>query len=243
MPCRCRPTPTVLGRTSVTCILPRQLARAVYADRDILVADDPLSAVDVHVGRHLWSQCIMGQFVARGRTVLIATHQLQYLYESNRIVVMDRGCITHLGTHADLLEAGVDLQHVVRADNCESETGVNVAVGEGPVSQIPPPSHSPKAMNVLSTSGNPPPVGASPFPSVSHGDSRPRVSDATQNGAAGGVSAAVAPVERLIVAEDRRVGSVSSETLVGYFSSAGGLWVLGALAAMMFASASSRQVS
>lgn len=221
----------------------RQLARAVYADRDILVADDPLSAVDVHVGRHLWSQCIMGQFVARGRTVVIATHQLQYLSESSRIIVMDRGCITQLGTHAELLEAGVDLQHVVRADSGEGETGVKVAVGERPMSQMPPPSDPPNALNVSST--DPPLVVASPFPPVTGTprNFRPPVSDATQNGAAGDASAVVAPAERLIVAEDRRVGSVSSETLFGYFSSAGGLWILGALAAMMLASASSRQVS
>ncbi len=36
------------------------LARAVYADADLYIMDDPLSAVDVHVGRHIFDECIEG---------------------------------------------------------------------------------------------------------------------------------------------------------------------------------------
>lgn len=36
------------------------LARAVYADADLYIMDDPLSAVDVHVGRHIFDHCISG---------------------------------------------------------------------------------------------------------------------------------------------------------------------------------------
>ena len=36
------------------------LARAVYADADFYIMDDPLSAVDVHVGRHIFDHCISG---------------------------------------------------------------------------------------------------------------------------------------------------------------------------------------
>lgn len=39
------------------------LARAVYADADLYIMDDPLSAVDVHVGRHIFDHCISGQLV------------------------------------------------------------------------------------------------------------------------------------------------------------------------------------
>ncbi len=51
------------------------LARAVYAGAEVYLLDDPLSAVDAHVGRHLFDRCICG--VLAGATRVLATHQLQ----------------------------------------------------------------------------------------------------------------------------------------------------------------------
>ena len=36
------------------------MARAMYADTELIIMDDPLSAVDVHVGRHMFNHCIRG---------------------------------------------------------------------------------------------------------------------------------------------------------------------------------------
>lgn len=51
------------------------LARAVYANADVYLLDDPLSAVDAHVGRVLFDDCICGQLADKTR--LLVTHQLQ----------------------------------------------------------------------------------------------------------------------------------------------------------------------
>lgn len=51
------------------------MARAVYSNKDIYLLDDPLSAVDIHIGRHIFSECILKQL--KGKTVLFVTHQLQ----------------------------------------------------------------------------------------------------------------------------------------------------------------------
>ena len=40
------------------------MARAAYADADLYIMDDPLSAVDVHVGKHIFTKCITGMFSA-----------------------------------------------------------------------------------------------------------------------------------------------------------------------------------
>eukprot|EP00977_Amphora_coffeiformis_P028944 scaffold37996_cov191-Amphora_coffeaeformis.AAC.2 len=69
------------------------LARALYRDADLLVADDPLSAVDARVGRQLFNEAILGLVINRGKTVVLATHQHQYLFES-RCVLMTNGSIT-----------------------------------------------------------------------------------------------------------------------------------------------------
>lgn len=51
------------------------LARAAYAAADVLLLDDPLSAVDAHVGRHLFDRCICG--LLKDKTRVLVTHQLQ----------------------------------------------------------------------------------------------------------------------------------------------------------------------
>uniref|UniRef100_A0A672RNK1 ATP-binding cassette, sub-family C (CFTR/MRP), member 5 n=1 Tax=Sinocyclocheilus grahami TaxID=75366 RepID=A0A672RNK1_SINGR len=53
------------------------LARALYSNRGIYILDDPLSALDAHVGNHIFNNAIRKHL--RGKTVIFVTHQLQYL--------------------------------------------------------------------------------------------------------------------------------------------------------------------
>lgn len=63
------------------------LARAVYRDSDIYLFDDPLSAVDTHVAKHLFEQCIKKYL--SGKTRILVTHQVQFLKDADLIVVMN----------------------------------------------------------------------------------------------------------------------------------------------------------
>ena len=62
------------------------LARCLYVDADVYLMDDPLSAVDSHVGRHLYDKAING--FLRDKTRILVTHQLQYLKEVDMVLVL-----------------------------------------------------------------------------------------------------------------------------------------------------------
>lgn len=64
------------------------LARAVYRDADLYLLDDPLSAVDSRVARHLFEECIVG--FLRGKTRILATHQMHFIREVDVVVYLSQ---------------------------------------------------------------------------------------------------------------------------------------------------------
>jgi len=66
------------------------LARCLYIDADIYLLDDPLSAVDVHVGRRIFDNAING--FLQGKIRVLATHQLQYLKNVDQTLVLEGVC-------------------------------------------------------------------------------------------------------------------------------------------------------
>ncbi|KAJ3295553.1 hypothetical protein HDU79_008900 [Rhizoclosmatium sp. JEL0117] len=80
------------------------LARAVYANRDILLLDDPLAAVDSHVGKHLLEKCILEY--CKNKTVVLITHQLHVAHNADHIVMLQDGAIVEQGKFDDLIAKG-----------------------------------------------------------------------------------------------------------------------------------------
>lgn len=78
------------------------LARAIYRVADIYLLDDPLSAVDAHVGRWIFEECLVKYL--QGKLCILATHQLQYLRDLDRVVVVSGGKIVHEGSGNTILE-------------------------------------------------------------------------------------------------------------------------------------------
>lgn len=76
------------------------LARAVYKKADIFLLDDPLSAVDSHVGKNIFKECIL-KFL-KDKTVLLVTHQIQHLSKMQNILVMSNGQIKAQGSYQEL---------------------------------------------------------------------------------------------------------------------------------------------
>uniref|UniRef100_A0A671RDP8 ATP-binding cassette sub-family C member 5 n=1 Tax=Sinocyclocheilus anshuiensis TaxID=1608454 RepID=A0A671RDP8_9TELE len=87
------------------------LARAVYSNRDIFLLDDPLSAVDAHVGKHIFEECIKKEL--KGKSVILVTHQLQYLEFCDQVLLLDNGEIKEAGTHSDLMKAKGRYAHLI----------------------------------------------------------------------------------------------------------------------------------
>ncbi|XP_029471856.1 multidrug resistance-associated protein 5 isoform X1 [Rhinatrema bivittatum] len=82
------------------------LARALYSDRNIYILDDPLSALDAHVGNHIFNSAIRKHL--KDKTVLFITHQLQYLVDCDDVIFMKEGCITERGSHEQLINLNGD---------------------------------------------------------------------------------------------------------------------------------------
>ncbi|KYN05541.1 Multidrug resistance-associated protein 4 [Cyphomyrmex costatus] len=79
------------------------LARAVYRQADLYLFDDPLSAVDTHVAKHLYGKCITEYL--HGKTRILVTHQLQFLKRADHIVVLDRGFVKMQGSYNEIVKS------------------------------------------------------------------------------------------------------------------------------------------
>ncbi|KAG6263206.1 hypothetical protein E4U49_002474 [Claviceps purpurea] len=82
------------------------LARAIYSRAEILIMDDIFSAVDAHVGRHIFEKCIAGP-ICKGRTRLLVTHHVALVEPLTKYLVeLGDGTILHCGLTSDLAEDG-----------------------------------------------------------------------------------------------------------------------------------------
>lgn len=80
------------------------LARAVYYNSDIYFLDDPLSAVDSHVGKHIFENLIGPRGLIKKKTRILVTHGITYLPEVDNIIVLKDGEISESGTYKELLD-------------------------------------------------------------------------------------------------------------------------------------------
>ncbi|KAL1957525.1 hypothetical protein VTO42DRAFT_5751 [Malbranchea cinnamomea] len=87
------------------------IARAIYFNADIVLMDDPLSAVDAHVGRHIMDQAICG--LLKDKCRILATHQLHVLHRCDRIILMNEGRIECVDTFDNLMQNSKTFQRLM----------------------------------------------------------------------------------------------------------------------------------
>jgi ABC-type transport system involved in cytochrome bd biosynthesis fused ATPase/permease subunit len=95
------------------------IARAIYFNADIVLMDDPLSAVDAHVGRHIMDNAICG--LLRDKCRVLATHQLHVLHRVDRIVWMKDGGIHKVATFRELMDGDAEFQKLMETIACEEK--------------------------------------------------------------------------------------------------------------------------
>ena len=78
------------------------IARALYSDSDIYLLDDPISALDAHVGRNIINNVLCDYL--KNKTRILVTHAIQYCDRADRIVYMKDGKIEWEGDFQSLEE-------------------------------------------------------------------------------------------------------------------------------------------
>ncbi|CAM4621368.1 unnamed protein product [Leuciscus chuanchicus] len=79
------------------------LARAVHRKADVYLLDDPLSAVDAHVGQHIFNKVIGPKGILRDKTRILVTHGMSFLPQADLILVLVDGEISERGSYQELL--------------------------------------------------------------------------------------------------------------------------------------------
>ncbi|XP_029465938.1 canalicular multispecific organic anion transporter 1 [Rhinatrema bivittatum] len=80
------------------------LARAVYSEAEIYILDDPLSAVDAHVGKHIFEKVVGPNGLLKNKTRILVTHGVSFLQHTDEIVVLVNGVISESGSYRALLK-------------------------------------------------------------------------------------------------------------------------------------------
>ncbi|KAJ3109759.1 hypothetical protein HK100_003234, partial [Physocladia obscura] len=96
------------------------LARLVYSDSSIVLLDDVLSAVDAHVGKAIFNECIAGAL--SGKTRLLVTHQLHFVPQCDIVITMKNGRISEYGIFSELMAANGEFAKLMHSYGGISET-------------------------------------------------------------------------------------------------------------------------
>ena len=107
------------------------IARAIYFNSDIVLMDDPLSAVDAHVGRHIFDHAICG--LLKDKCRILATHQLHVLSRCDRIIWIQEGHIETIDTFSNLMQYNEGFQKMMASTAQEEKEDTESEVKEDEV--------------------------------------------------------------------------------------------------------------
>ncbi|KAJ3358588.1 hypothetical protein GGF32_010109 [Allomyces javanicus] len=182
------------------------LARAIYFDPDIFLLDDPLSAVDAHVGGYLFNETIAGAL--RDKTIVLVTHALHFVPKADYVVYLKDGRIAEQGTFQQLMEADGDFAQQMKSFgglDHHSDSDAESAQGSGSGSD----ETADLTVAVATATATPAAIAKAKEASVPAG----------LNAAANGKAAP----HKLMQAEERMAGAVDWSVYMAYFRATGGM--------------------
>ncbi|XP_008945266.1 PREDICTED: multidrug resistance-associated protein 1-like [Merops nubicus] len=105
------------------------LARAVYTNADLYLLDDPLSAVDVHVGKHLFEKLIGPSGLLKSKTRILVTHNLMLLPHTDLIIIMEEGRVSQMGTYQELVSKRANFAELIQVSNADHKSEDTTPMG------------------------------------------------------------------------------------------------------------------
>ncbi|KAJ2186808.1 hypothetical protein EV181_003106, partial [Coemansia sp. RSA 532] len=188
------------------------LARAVYARADVYILDDPLSAVDAHVGRHLFEHVLGPNGLLRSRCRIHVTNAISFVSKCDSALVLRNATVAEHGPIGELLKARGQVYNLIQ------EYGSTTASSPSTSSDITPNASAVQLDNTLesaeklgsfqditghrTTIGSLPPASIASLQQTGH---LQLLQDSGDNG------------EALMTKEVSAVGKVSLAAYVSYF--------------------------
>ncbi|KAG0591623.1 hypothetical protein KC19_1G189200 [Ceratodon purpureus] len=184
------------------------IARAVYADADVYLFDDPLSALDAHVAKQVFDTCLKDEL--RNKTRVLVTNQLHFLSRVDKIILIHRGEIKEQGSYDDLMANGPLFNQLMEKAG-SIEDSVDDEEGDAEISE---------AVNGGSNSAESKAQEGPALKRRSSSKKNPKESEKEKEKRAGA---------SLIKTEERETGIISWKVLARYRTAMGGALVVGVL--------------
>ncbi|KAA8499894.1 Multidrug resistance-associated protein 1 [Porphyridium purpureum] len=175
------------------------IARAVYANCDIVVFDDPLSALDAHVGKAVFDHCLSKKGVLRNSARMLVTNQLHFVPECDRVVVLEGGEVVAQGTYKELMAGNESFRKLMQESNSAVQATEDSAEGG--------------AMAATATAIAPPVDSEYQFDAMSKKHTARLLEKMTSN---------LQRKDTLISTEDRNTGNIKLQVYLDYAKNCGG---------------------
>eukprot|EP00889_Picochlorum_renovo_P004424 jgi/Picre1/31454/NNA_006806.t1 len=196
------------------------LARACYGMSDVYLLDDPLSAVDAHVGRQLLNECLLG--LLKTRTRILVTHQLQYLPAADVVIVVKGGKIIESGTYESLVDRGIDFHQFEMESLPSSSSTSSIDAGDGSSQDDTTKDGDQPSSSIASSSAGS--NGEAPL-YLEKASAKNGGSEAKGKGAAIDADVSLSR-KKLTKAEERAVGQVNRKVYMKYFLAWGPMLII-----------------